>query len=149
VLQSQSATVTLYLTHAAKARERAQQTALKSERTFYDRMEQRWLTLAASTALVERVDLFIHTLQSSALPHDQCARCHGIMPIETIEVTSHQEIYTLRCRTCGDAERRTVARYASSAGASRGTGTVTAAEPQHPQEQHPQKMAQDPATREG
>ncbi len=101
----------MYLTRAAEAREHARHAALKSERIFYGRMEQRWLGLAACTAVVERVDLFLHTLQSTDLPHDVCTDCHGIMAIEVVEATRCREIYTLRCRKCGGTEFRTVMRY--------------------------------------
>ena len=129
MLQSQSATVVLYLTRAADAREQTQQATLKSERAFYERMERRWLTLAASAALTERVDLFVHTLQSMGLPHDSCTQCHGVMSIEVIEATGHQEIYTLRCRECGGTERRTVVRYTLSGGARHRAGAEAAAMP--------------------
>ena len=114
MLQSQSPAVTSYLTRAADAREQAQRATLKSERTFYERMEQRWLDIAASTASAERVDLFIHTLQITSLPHDACPRCHHVMSVEVVETTGRQEIYTLRCRGCGDTEQRTVVRYTLS-----------------------------------
>lgn len=111
VLQSQSANVILCLTHAATAREQAQRCTLKSERAFYERMEARWLGLAASAAFAERVDLFVQSLQSMTVPHDACARCRGVMSVEVIEATGSQEIYTLRCRQCGGTESRTVMRY--------------------------------------
>jgi hypothetical protein len=115
------------LTNAADAREQAHRATLKSERIFYERMEQRWLGLAASAALVERVDLFVHTLQSTGLPHDKCARCHSVMSIEVIEAAGRQEIYTLRCRNCGGAERKTVMRYTLGGAERRGSGAATAA----------------------
>jgi hypothetical protein len=121
VLQSLSPTVTLCLTRAANAREQAWRTTLKSERAFCDRMEQRWLSIAASTAFAERVDLFVHTLQSTSLPHDACAQCRGVMSVEVIEATARQDIYTLRCRECGDTERKMVVRYTPSGSAGRDT----------------------------
>ncbi len=101
----------MYLARAAEAREHARHAALKSERIFYGRMEQRWMGLAACTAVVERVDLFLQTLHSTDLPHDVCTDCHGIMAIEVVEATGCREIYTLRCRKCGGTEFRTVMRY--------------------------------------
>ena len=67
--------------------------------------------LAASTAFVERVDLFLHTLDGASAPYDTCIQCHGVMAIEVLEAGGQQEMYTLRCRHCGDTEQRTVVRY--------------------------------------
>ncbi|HEY1540856.1 MAG TPA: hypothetical protein VGG01_00465 [Xanthobacteraceae bacterium] len=111
VLQAQSHNVAMYLTWAEKARNRARHATLKSERAFYQRMEQRWTDLAASTASAERVDLFLLTVKDPVLPLDTCSTCHGVMATEVLEATGSREIYTLRCRHCGGTEWRTVLRY--------------------------------------
>jgi hypothetical protein len=101
----------MYLQRAAYAREYGQHATLRSEHVFYERMEERWMCLAASTALVERVDLFLNTLKLEKLPRDTCLRCQSVMAIEVIESAAGQEHYTLRCHACGATKQRSVMRY--------------------------------------
>jgi hypothetical protein len=133
MLPSQSSNVAMYLVRSARARACAQRATLKSERAFYERMEQRWMNLAASTASLERVDLFAHTLQSTSVPHDTCERCSGLMALEAVEATTRWEIYTLRCRDCGVSERRTVMHYTlhDIEGNDRDRGTLATAAATH------------------
>lgn len=127
VLQSQSRNVMMYLARAAWAREQARLATLKSERTFHERMEQRWLDLAASTAFVERVDLFLHTLDTTTPPHGTCPHCDGLMSVELLEITRYREMYTLRCGRCGGVERRMVVPAAPAASGTHASSVASAA----------------------
>ena len=60
MLLKTSAAVHLYLERAANAREKAAAVADPAMHRFYQAMESKWMDLAPSTALVERVDLFLH-----------------------------------------------------------------------------------------
>ena len=108
VLQRPSQNVLMYLDRATRARNLAQHAATKADREFYERMEASWMNLAASTAFVERVDLFIHTMESAALPYSGCQACRGLMRIATIESIESGDIYTFKCRRCGSEEQRTL-----------------------------------------
>ena len=110
VLQRLSHDVSMYLDRANQARERARQSSGRAEHLFHERMEISWMKLAASAAFVERVDLFLHTLENKVLPHDSCPRCRGVIRIKTIESTRHQDVFAFECRACGCDVQRTVAR---------------------------------------
>jgi hypothetical protein len=110
VLQRLSHDVLLYLDRADRARERAQLSPNKAERLFHHRMEDSWMNLAASAAFVERVDLFLHTVENSARPYDGCPECRGLMRLMTIESANGEDIFTFECRSCGSLEQRTLAR---------------------------------------
>jgi hypothetical protein len=55
MLRKESAAVRLYLERAANARERASAAVNETTRQFHQAMESKWMDLAASTAVVERV----------------------------------------------------------------------------------------------
>ena len=96
----------MYLDRAMRSRERAHHAATRDDREFHERMEFSWMNLAASTALVERADLFLHTIDGALLPYDACRGCHGLMSIETVEGRGTEDIYTFKCRRCGSREQR-------------------------------------------
>ena len=100
----------MYLNRAERARERAQRAETAVDRAFHQRMEASWMRLAASSSLVERADLFFHTLQAGVVPYDACASCQGIMMMETVDAERHQEIYRMKCDRCGWVEHRIVVR---------------------------------------
>jgi hypothetical protein len=72
-------------------------------------MESKWIDLAATTAVVERVDLFLQTrefrLRLSA--SDLCPHCFRRMPFKAVEATAELEESAFQCRNCapsiGDA----------------------------------------------
>lgn len=101
-----SESVLMYLNRAVRSRELAHQAATRDEHEFHARMESSWMNLAASTALVERVDLSLHTIDGALLPYDACRGCHGLMSIETVESFRCEEIYTFKCHRCGSTEQR-------------------------------------------
>jgi len=108
MLRKESAAVRLYLERAANARERASTAVDEPTRKFYQAMESKWMDLAASTALVERVDLFLQTrefrlrLSSS----DLCVDCNGRMLLKAVHSTLELEEHILRCRRCGSEHTR-------------------------------------------
>jgi hypothetical protein len=118
----------MYLKRADQAHTWGLAAELKSERVFYERMERRWMDLAASTAFVERVDLFLNTLEGPGRPHDACPRCQGLMTTEVIEASHYSETYTLRCRDCGETEKRMVVPAAPATRADGATGEKASAD---------------------
>jgi hypothetical protein len=108
MLRKESAAVRLYLERAANARERASTAVDEPTRKFYQAMESKWMDLAASTALVERVDLFLQTrefrlrLSSS----DLCVDCNGRMLLKAVHSTLELEEHIFRCRRCGSEHTR-------------------------------------------
>jgi hypothetical protein len=98
----------MYLNRASRARERSQHTDNAAERTFHERMETSWMNLAASTAFVERVDLFLHTVEGAVLPYEACSECLGLMRITTIDSGVREDIFTFECRRCGATDSRVV-----------------------------------------
>jgi hypothetical protein len=108
VLLVPSQDVLVYLKRASQAREAAQLAV--SDRKFHEKMEAAWMDLAASAALIERVDLFLHSLQSEKKPCIICGNCQRVAMVETIEAAHHIDFYTFRCIHCGRVEERTVVR---------------------------------------
>jgi hypothetical protein len=106
--------VLTYLNRATRARELSQQATNGAEREFHQRLESSWMTLAASSAVVERVDLFLHSMECRSLPYHCCAECNGLMVTETIEAGRLASNYRLRCRHCGAVEDRTIAKSAEA-----------------------------------
>ena len=108
MLRKESAAVRLYLEPAANAREKGLAAVDETMRQFYQAMESKWMDLAASTALVERVDLFLQTrefrfrLSSS----DLCPDCNGRMLLKAIHSTLELEEHLFRCRRCGSERTR-------------------------------------------
>ena len=108
MLRKQSATVGLYLERAANARERASAAVDEVTRQFHQTMESKWMDLAASTAFVERVDLFLQSTEfrlrlSSS---DLCPDCKGRMLLKAIHSTLMLEEHIFRCRRCGSEHTR-------------------------------------------
>jgi hypothetical protein len=103
VLRRESATVRLYLERAAAASERASTATDPTMRRFHLAMESKWMDLAASTAFVERVDLFLHTreFRLRLSPSDLCPDCHDRMLLIAIRTTAEFDAHTFRCRKCG------------------------------------------------
>jgi Zn finger protein HypA/HybF involved in hydrogenase expression len=66
------------------------------------------MDLAASTAVVERVDLFLHTreFRLRLSPSDLCPDCHKRMSLKAVETTAELEEHTFRCRKCGSEHMR-------------------------------------------
>jgi hypothetical protein len=108
MLRKTSAAVRLYLERAANAREKALSAVDPGTKHFYLMMESKWMDLAASTALVERVDLFLQTrefrlrLSSS----DLCPYCNGRMSLKAVHSTLAVEEHIFRCRRCGSEHTR-------------------------------------------
>jgi hypothetical protein len=108
MLKKESATVRLYLERAANASEKAAAAVDPAMRRFYLAMESKWMDLAASTAVVERVDLF---LQSRAFrlrlsPSDLCPDCHERMSLKIVQTTAELEEYAFQCSSCGSEHWR-------------------------------------------
>ena len=103
MLRRESAAVRLYLERAANARERASVAVDETARQFHRAMESKWMDLAASTAVVERVDLFLQTreFRLRLSPSDLCPFCRRRMSPKTIQPSAELETYTFHCRGCG------------------------------------------------
>ena len=103
MLRRESATVRLYLEKAATASEKASAATDPTTRRFHLAMESKWMDLAASTALVERVDLFLQTreFRLRLSPSDLCPFCHRRMSPKTIQPSAGLETYIFQCRGCG------------------------------------------------
>ena len=108
MLRRESAAVRLYLERAANARERASAAVDETTRQFHQAMESKWMDLAASTAVVERVDLFLQSRQLRLSPSDLCPDCHQRMLLKAIQTTAEREEHTFRCRNCGSEHTRRV-----------------------------------------
>jgi hypothetical protein len=65
VLRKERAAVRLYLERAANAGEKAAAVVDPAMRRFYLAIESKWMDLAASTTVVERVDLFLRNQEIS------------------------------------------------------------------------------------
>ena len=102
MLRKESAAVRLYLERAANASEKAAAAVDPVTRRFYLAMESKWMDLAASTAVVERVDLFLQSreFRLRLLPSDLCPDCHQRMLLKTIQTTAEHEEHALRCGNC-------------------------------------------------
>jgi Zn finger protein HypA/HybF involved in hydrogenase expression len=108
MLRKESAAVRLYLERAANAGEKASAAVDLATRRFYLAMESKWMDLAASTAVVERVDLFLQSreFRLRLSPSDLCRDCQKRMSLEAIQTTAELEEHTFRCRNCGSEHTR-------------------------------------------
>jgi hypothetical protein len=108
MLRKESAAVRLYLERAATASEKAAAAPDPVTRRFYLAMESKWMDLAASTAFVERVDLFLHTREFRLRfsPSDLCLDCNGRMSLKAVHSTLEVEEHIFRCRNCGSEHTR-------------------------------------------
>jgi hypothetical protein len=108
MLRKESAAVRLYLERAANASEKAAAAVDPVTRRFYLAMESKWMDLAASTALRERVDLFLQTreFRLRLAPSDLCLDCRGRMLPTAVQTTTELEEHTFRCRNCGSEHTR-------------------------------------------
>jgi len=108
MLQKESATVRLYLERAANARERASAAVDETTRQFHQAMESKWMDLAASTAVVEHVDLFLQSreFRLRLSPSDLCPDCHERMPLKAVKTTAALEEHTFRCPNCSSEHMR-------------------------------------------
>jgi hypothetical protein len=75
-------------------------------RHFHGRMEASWMRLAASTACVERVDLFLQSLNHPVAPCDTCAKCSRLMRLRTIDADTDAHIFIFECTSCGFTAQR-------------------------------------------
>jgi hypothetical protein len=107
MLRKESATVRLYLERAANAREKAAAAVDPATRRFYLAMESKWMDLA-STAVVERVDLFLQSREFRLRlpPSDLCPDCHQGMLLKAIQTTAELEEHAFRCGNCGSQHTR-------------------------------------------
>jgi hypothetical protein len=108
MLQRLSSAVDIYLDRATKSREMAQTTVSENLHEFHGRMEASWMRLAASTAFVERVDLFLHTLERPVPPCDTCPRCTRLMRLRTLDAGAATHIFIFECTSCGFTAQREV-----------------------------------------
>ena len=108
MLRKESAAVRLYLERAANASEKAAAAVDPTTRRFYLAMESKWMDLAASTAVVERVDLFLQTreFRLRLSPSDLCPNCHQRMLHKAIKTTAELEEHAFRCGNCGSERTR-------------------------------------------
>jgi hypothetical protein len=97
-----SAAVRLYLERAANASEKAATVAGPAMQRFSLAMESKWIDLAASIAVVERVNLFLQTreFRLRLLSSDLCTDCHQRMLLETIQTTAEHEEHAFRRGNC-------------------------------------------------
>jgi hypothetical protein len=100
--------VQLYLKRAANAREKVATAVDETTRKFHQAMEARWMDSAASTALRERVDLFLQTREfcPHLAPSDLCPDCRERMLPKAVEITAELKEPTFRCRNCGSEHTR-------------------------------------------
>ena len=105
-----SPAVHMYLDCAERARERAQKALTDAERILHRRMERSWMNLAARTAHIEGVDLFLHARQHDRLPPlSQCPECRKAMTVRTIKLDRGGLVYNFQCASCGCQEERSTA----------------------------------------
>jgi len=66
------------------------------------------MDLAASTAVVERVDLFLQTkeFRRRLSSSDLCPNCNGRMLLKAVHSTLELEEHIFRCRRCGSEHTR-------------------------------------------
>jgi hypothetical protein len=110
MLRKTSAAVRMYLERAADAHEEALASVDPKTRHFYLMMESKWMDLAASTALVERVDLFLQSREFRLrLPtSDLCADCHERMSLKGVHSTFAFEDHIFECLNCGFTHMRRI-----------------------------------------
>jgi hypothetical protein len=110
MLRKTSAAVRLYLERAANAREKALAALDPGTRHFYLMMESKWMDLAASTAFVERVDLFLQSreFRLRLSPSDLCPDCHERMSLKAIHSTLTLEEHIFQCLNCGFRHTRRI-----------------------------------------
>jgi hypothetical protein len=108
MFRKESAAVRLYLERAANARERTSNAVDETTRRFHRAMESKWTDLAASTAVVERVDLFLQTreFRPCLSPSDLCPDCHQRMSLTGVQTITELEEHAFQCRTCGSEHTR-------------------------------------------
>jgi hypothetical protein len=108
MLGKTSAVVHLYLERAANARERALAAVDAGTRHFYLEMESKWMDLAASTAFVERVDLFLQSREFHLRlpPSDLCPDCNGRMSLRAAHSTLELQEHIFQCLNCGSEHTR-------------------------------------------
>ena len=108
MLRKESAAVRLYLERAANASEKATAATDPTTRRFHLAMESKWMDLAASTALRERVDLFLQTreFRLRLALSDLCLDCRERMLPKAARTTAELEEHTFRCRNCGSDHTR-------------------------------------------
>lgn len=105
-----STSVHMYLDRAGRARERAHKAANEGERAFHQRMERSWANLAATSALIEGVDLFLHARQHHRLPPlSQCADCSKLMTMRVLKADRGWLVFNFECVSCGTQEERSTA----------------------------------------
>jgi hypothetical protein len=108
MLQRSSSGVSQYLDRAARSRQMAREAKCDNLREFHERMEASWMNLAASTAFVERVDLFLQTFDRGLVPSDTCPTCLRVMTLQTMDAGEMEDVYSFKCRQCGATEVRRV-----------------------------------------
>ena len=66
------------------------------------------MDLAASTAVVERVDLFLQSreFRLRLSPSDLCPDCHERMLLKAVQTTAELEEHTFQYRNCGSKHSR-------------------------------------------
>ena len=107
MLQKPNKTIAYYLECASSAHERAKLSDSKEVREFHERMAERWMNLAASSAWFERLDLFIVSMAlKNVPPTDLCDTCHRIMRLMTSEITLGRERLSFECTVCGTEKVR-------------------------------------------
>ena len=108
MLRKESAAVRLYLERAANARERAAIAVDETARKFHQAMEFKWMDLAANTAIVERVDLFLQTMEFRfrLSPADLCPDCHERMSLKAVQTIAELEEHTFQYPHCGSEHWR-------------------------------------------
>ena len=114
MLQKLNNTIAYYLDCASLAQERARLSDTREEQEFHERMAERWMDLAASSALAERLDLFIESMSlKNASPADLCNICHRAMRLMTAEITLGHEKFTFKCTVCGSQMVRDLPSYST------------------------------------
>jgi len=83
---------------------------LVGERTrqFHQAMESKWMDLAASTAIVEHVDLFLQAREFRLRlpPSDLCPFCQRRMWPKAGQPSAEFEKHVFQCRDCGREHTR-------------------------------------------
>jgi hypothetical protein len=101
--QSRGAAVRLYLETGGDCARKSAAAVDETTRNFHQAMESKWMDLAASTAFVERADLFmrIRELRPRLSPCDLSSDCNKQMLLKAIHTTLALEEHIFRCRNCG------------------------------------------------
>jgi hypothetical protein len=80
----------------------------EAARKLHQAMESKWMDLAASTGVVERVDLFLQSREFGLRlsPSDLCPDCHERMLVKAVEGPLNLQSTPSNVKNCGSKQPR-------------------------------------------